>query len=137
MPQTNALFTSAALGDWLRQSVTDAQAVVVEVVVWGWLAPILRLTTRPDTLTADQYAAALELAGIAYSNPEGLSEYQLESEKSVYSSERRDEILRILAAQSGTVAVGLTPPSPTGSFPAPKCYPDPADRRERAGVWWT
>lgn len=119
MPQATVLFTADDLADWLHQPVTPEGAAVTERVVWGWLSPILGLTDRPDPPTASQAAWAVELGGIAYVNPEGLASYALESEKSDYSSERRDEILRLAAG--GGVAV-----KPRGSFPPAYCYPDPA-----------
>lgn len=128
MPQTTRLFSALQLTAWLRQDVTVAQAGEAEKVVWGWLAPILKVEDRPDVVSVALYSAALELGGIAFSNPEGLSSYELETEKTVYSSERRDEILRILAAQNNTTAPGLTPAAPVGSFPAACAYPDPARR---------
>jgi hypothetical protein len=131
MPLTT-LFTKAELAGWLRQDVTDDQLTAVESVVWGWIAPILKADARPDALTPGQYAAALELGGIAFSNPEGLSSYGLDTERSVYSSERRDEILAIIAAQAGSTVPGLTAPAPVGCFPPARRYPDPA---ERCGRW--
>lgn len=125
MPQT-ALFTLTDLGAWLRQDVTDQSATVVEKVVWGWLGPVLKLAERPDEVSEALFSWAVELGGIAFSNPEGLSSYQLEDEQSQYSSERRDEILR-LAAGGGVVPAGGVP-SPRGSFPRGRHYPDPAER---------
>lgn len=131
MPQT-PLFTAAQLSAWLRQDVSADNATEVESVVWGWLSAVLQVDERPDTLTPSQYAAALELGGIAFSNPEGLSRYDLETEKTTYSSERRDEILVGIATQAGTSVPGTTSPAPVGSFPPAHCYPDPAVRWGRS-----
>ena len=127
MPQTNALFSAADLTSWLRQPVEEASAVAVEAVVWGWLRPLLDLTERPAEPSDELKAWALELGGIAYANPEGLSSYSLESESTSYSSERRDELLRAVAG-GGTTAPGAAL-SPVGTFPSARRYPDPAERR--------
>jgi len=127
MTQT-PLFTAADLQAYLRQPVIAAAGAVVERVVWGWLSPVLGLTERPTAadVTPQLAAWALELGAIAYSNPEGLSSYQLESESSVYSSERRDQIL-LLAAGGGKTPTGAAL-APTSSFPSARSYPDPAER---------
>lgn len=127
MPQTTApLFTDVELTAWLRQVVSSDAAEIVESVVWGWLRPLLSLTDRPTEPSDELRAWAVELGGIAYSNPEGLSSYSLESESTSYSSERRDELLR-LAASGGVAAPGGAP-KPVGCFPPPRRYPDPAER---------
>lgn len=119
------LFTAKDLADWLHRSVTPEGSAVAEKVVWGWLQPLLKPATevRPDPVPDKLFSWALELGGIAYVNPEGLSQYQLEDETTIYGSERRDEILA-LAASGGTVTDGAAP-SPIGSFPPapPDCYP--------------
>jgi hypothetical protein len=125
MPQT-VLFTPSDLSDWLRQPVEDGAATVVEGVVWGWLRPLLKLDQRPEDPSPELVAWAIELGAIAYVNPEGLEEYQLEAERSKYSSDRRDEILRA-AAGGGTTAPGAAL-APVGSFPKARPYPDPAER---------
>lgn len=132
MPQITPLFTATDLTDWLRQSVTAEAAAVTERVVWGWLRPLLGVTERPAAPSDELTSWAIELGGIAYSNPEGLSVYMLETERSNYSSERRDEILRMVATH-GLVAPGGAL-SPKSSFPAAVDYPEPADRWRR--VTW-
>jgi hypothetical protein len=121
MPQTTPLFDENDLGNWLRQPVTAEASTIVERVVWGWLCPLLKVVDRPDDPSAQLLAWAIELGGIAFANPEGLSSYQLDSESSVYGSERREEILR--AVVSGGEAPDGVSPAPLGSFP-PAC-PDP------------
>ena len=105
--------------------VTAEEATAVERIVWGWLKPILKVTERPDPVSDELFAAALELGVIYRSNPEGLSEYSLESERSKYSSNRRDEILGEVAG-GGTTIGGV--PSPLGNFPTARSYPDPVER---------
>lgn len=133
MPQTTVLFTANDLSSWLRQPVTDDSAALIEKVVWGWLRPLINLTERPDSPSDELAAWAVELGAIAYANPEGLASYQLESEKSAYGSERRDEILR-MAAGGGTTAPGAAPAA-RGSFPDAVRYPDPAGIGFGTWVW--
>lgn len=106
--------------------VTDAEATAVERIVWGWLKPVLKLDARPDEPSDELIAWALELGLIYRANPDGLAEYSLEAERSKYSSERRDEILR--GAAGGGVTPGGAALSPKGSFPPARCYPDAAER---------
>lgn len=123
MPQaTNAIFGATELSAWLRQPVEDEAAWEVEEVVWGWLSTPLGLTERPETASPSLRSMAIELGAIAYANPEGLKSYRLESEWTVYSSERRDEILAQAAVGTGGAL------SPRGSFPTAPYYPDRADR---------
>lgn len=122
------LFAATELSGWLRQPVDDASAVIVESVVWGWLKPVLKISERPDPVSEELKAWALELGGIAYSNPEGLAAYALESERSTYSDTRIDTILRRVA---GGGAPSSTDGAPQGSFPPAPEWPDPI-----LGRWW-
>jgi len=127
------LFMAQDLADWLQKPVGDSQAAMCERVVWGWLKPILGLTNRPETLTEEQSSWAIELGGIAASNPDALARYVLEGEESFYDGTRRDEILRNAAAGGVTPAGGA--PKPRGSFPPAERYPDRACPRGR-GVFF-
>jgi hypothetical protein len=99
---------------------------MVERVVWGWLKPLLELTERPDPVSEQLFSWALELGIIFRANPEGLSAKEIGPFREQYSSERRDEILRV-AAGGGTTAPGAAL-KPSGSFPSARAYPDPAER---------
>lgn len=123
MSQT-ALFDETDLTDWLHKPVSAEAATIAERVAWGWLRPLINLDERPDVPSDELLAWAIELGGIAHCNPEGLVRYALDQELSIYSSERRDEILR-MAADGGTVAPGSAP-KPMGVFPHARRYPDPA-----------
>jgi hypothetical protein len=129
---TDALFNAADLSGWLHQTVTDAAATSAEAVVWGWLSPVLKVDTRPDPVPDYVWAAAVELGGIAYSNPKGLSRNDLGPIRQYFSLERRNEIL-------DEVYRGGLPPSvqaaPRGNFPCAQRYPDPVIdylRRQRS-----
>lgn len=122
---TTALFTAEDLNALPGISgVTEAEGSAVERIVWGWIKPLLGVSERPDPVTDELFAAALELGAIYRSNPDGLSEYRLESESSKYSSERREEILQTIPG-GGTAPGGVL--KPRGSFPAARAYPDPAE----------
>lgn len=122
---TDQLFTAADLGNMLQCSVTDEAAAAAEKLAWGWLKPVLGITTdtRPDTVPAELFAWAIELGAIAYENPSGLSAYQLGDERSQFSAERRQEILATAAAGGKVASSGV--PTPRGSFPPADPWPDP------------
>lgn len=129
---TTALFTASDLNDLPEiDGVTDEEAAVVERIVWGWLKPLRGLDERPDPVDDDLFAWALELGAIYRTNPAGLSAKQMGHFQEQYSSERRDEILR-MAAGGGVLAPGA-PPKPVGSFPDPNAFPDSSDR---FALWW-
>lgn len=123
MPTTE-LFTAAELGNLLGTTVSAERHTQVERIVWGWLRPALKAEDRPDPVTPEVYAWALELGAIAHENPAGLSSQQLGSSQRAFSSERRAEILSDAAA-GGSSSATSTPP-PRGSFPAARAYPDGA-----------
>lgn len=130
---TTALFTVDDLNDLPGISgVDDAEATVVERIVWGWLQPVLGLTERPDPVPDNLFSWAVELGAIYRTNPVGLSAKELGPFKEDYSSERRDEILRI-AAGGGATAPGSAL-APKSSFPPARRFPDSSDRF--ASWWW-
>lgn len=122
------LFSWEELRDYLRTSVTPGQGEVAERVVWGWLKPILKQDARPEALSDELWGPALQLGGIAFSNPESLDAYSLGSERSVYSRENRDAILKNIAdVLAGGIGAGDGPPRPRGKFPKARRYPDAAE----------
>lgn len=120
---TSQLFTSADLGAVLQSTVTEASAVTAERLAWGWLKPVLGVDERPDPVSPELWAWAVQLGAIAHENPALLSAYQLGDERSQYSDEARQQILA-LAAAGGQVPSGGVP-RPRGSFPAAVPWPDP------------
>ena len=125
-----ALFTTTDLSDWLHQTITDEAASAAESVVWGWLQPVLGVAERPDPVSPMLFAAAVELGGIAYSNPKGLSRDDLGEVRQYFSLERRNEIL-------DDVYRGGLPPTvtakPRSNFPPAQRYPDPVIDYRRNG----
>lgn len=119
------LFAAPDLRGLLPDShITDAQAITLEQVVWGWLRPALGVEERPATIAPELFSAALELGAIAKENPAGLSSYQLGPERIGFSAERRGEILAAVASWGAASAAG----HPTWSFPPALEWPDPAMR---------
>lgn len=139
MAVANALFTADELAGWLHQpagSIDDSTAGMVELVVWGWMKPALGMEARPAVLTDAQKAWAVQLAGIAFSNPEGLARYVLESEESFYDQGLRKSILDDVAAGEGKPSGA--PATPKGRFPQrtpADCFPDPARPNGRGWPW--
>lgn len=124
---SNPLFDAATLGHFLGKPglVTNERAEVVERVVWGWLAPVLGLTERPSTGTAEHdrvFSWAIELGAIAHENPAGRSAKELGTSRSAFSEERRRDIL----ADAAGFGSGIAPGNPQGDFPPAPVYPDPA-----------
>lgn len=126
MPTPTALFTADDLNAVPGVTgVTEAEAAIVERVVWGWLKPVLGVTERPDPVSPELASWALELGVIYRSNPEGLDSKKIGPFEEQYG-ERIDQILR--AAATGGVTPAGTALRPVGSFPSARAYPDPAER---------
>lgn len=117
MASDNPLFYAWDLTSWLHKPVSDEDADMVERVVWGWLSPALGLAERPNPTGDRIFSWAIELGGIAYENPAGLSSKQMGPFADQYSSERRAEILA--EATNG----GQRVPRPRGTFPRPSVFP--------------
>lgn len=130
---TDRLFTSTELSDWTQSEISSGTALLRERVVWGWLKPVLGLDKRPDAVSEELFAWAIELGGIAHENPSGKSSYQLGEEQTQYSAERRQEILDEAAGSVGgdTSKNGLS----VSSFPEAQPYPDPARDPMHLGHW--
>lgn len=118
---TDVLFTATQLGNLLGVTVSAERHEQVELIVWGWLRPALAVEERPEPVTPELYARALELGAIAHENPAGLDSQQLGSNQKRFSSERRQELLG--ESESGS-ATSRT--APRGCFPPARPYPDPA-----------
>lgn len=110
----------------MGETVTDASHQAAEQQVWGWLAPILKVDARPDNLTPQMAAIALELGYLAHSNPAGaLESYSLGEERFDFAVGRRAELLK--EARAAVVAPGRASGA-TGSFPPARSWPDPVER---------
>jgi hypothetical protein len=126
MPTPELLFAAEDLTTPLGRTVSTAQAKHAERIVWGWLKGPLGLQERPDTDERDDvWAWAVELASIYIENPSGLSAEQLGPGQRQFSAQRRAEILEDASRASSTDG-GVDALEPTGDFPPPPRYPDPA-----------
>lgn len=117
------LFDAQDLEDFLggRRVATDT-ATSAERVVWGWLKPVLGLTSRPEEISDEVFSAAVELGAIAVTNPAGLSyEYDDDDDRRGFQAGRRKEILDQFREVTTAAKRG-----PRGSFPPASAWPDPA-----------
>jgi hypothetical protein len=120
-----SLFASRDLSDYVQYTVEAAAAVIAERVAWGWLAPVLGLTERPDPVPAEVFSWAIELGAIAHETPNGSVTGSTKGAVSdTYGAPRRQQILAEAAAWSA--AQGATSSGPQGAFPAACWWPDPA-----------
>ncbi|WP_327029713.1 hypothetical protein OG989_04105 [Micromonospora sp. NBC_01740] len=109
------LFTQPDLEAYLRQGTLDTESFArVQRVVSGWLRSATTLTEWPDPIPDDLFGWGLELAAIAYSNPEGLASEAVGATSATWERGRRAEILR--AAREAYPAVTR---GPLFSFPEP------------------
>lgn len=108
------LFDLGDLPSWLQVPQVDTEtATRVRRAASGWLMGATRLTTWPDPVPDDLWAWALELAAIAFRNPDGASNESVDDYSVGYDRQRRVEILAAARASYGATA------SPQYSFPDP------------------
>lgn len=89
-----ALVTWQELQTYLQRPVVQATGELAIRVAEGWLRSVVTLTPwPPDPVPEDLWAWELELASIAYSNPEGLQTRTVDAVTDAWSVARRAEIL--------------------------------------------
>jgi hypothetical protein len=112
-----ALFTYAEFASYLKQEIDNSTKDVVDRVASGWLMSVTSQATWyptwPSPLPDNLFAWALELAAIAYRNPDGVASETIDDYTAVTDRARRAEILKAAAAVYGSVG------SPLYSFPDP------------------
>lgn len=96
-----ALVSRTQLQTYLQRTLDVAAAELAIRVGQGWLRSAVPGTTWPDPVPEDLWAWALELAGIAYSNPESLQTRTVDAVTDVWSAARRAEILAAAASAYG------------------------------------
>lgn len=101
------------LASYLQQDLDEETAVRARRVASGWLRSATALTAWPDPVPDDLWTWALELAAMAYSNPEMLSSETAGGTVSTTDRSRRQAILDA-ARQAYGVGRG-----PLYSFPEP------------------
>lgn len=125
---TPPLFDSSQLTDYLQYPVSAEHATIAEQVVTGWLVDAIGSTPFPDPLPPQMFSWAIELGAIAHENPGGLYSETVGDKTTSWDRQRRAEILGYVKAWATGAAAPGAVPSPTGSFPKARPYPDPAER---------
>lgn len=114
------LFDLDDLPSWLQVASVDTEtATRVRRYASGWLANATRLTPwPPDPVPDDIWAWAIELAGIAFRNPTGVSSESIDDYSRGDDAVRRAEILKAATAAYGGTSL------PQYSFPEPDWHWD-------------
>lgn len=107
------IFDLADLPSWLQvPSVDEETAIRVRRYANGWLMSATGMSAWPDPIPDDLWAWAIELAGIAFRNPAGMSREAVDDYQGQFDTARRAEILEQARCAYG--GAGL----PRYSFPA-------------------
>ena len=114
----NDLFTLSEFASYMQQDVDTSSATVARRVASGWLLSATRLTDFTLPVSDQLFACGLELAAIAFRNPDGVTQESLDDHNSSWDKDRRSSILKAAAAFYGGAG------SPTYSFPAPDWHWD-------------
>jgi hypothetical protein len=104
------LFDLVDLPSWLQVPSVDTEtATRVRRAASGWLMGATRLTTWPDPVPDDLWAWAVELAAIAYRNPDGATNESIDDHTVGWDRQRRIDILAAArtAYSSGTTTAPL------------------------------
>lgn len=109
------LFDLVDLPSWLQEPEVDTEtATRVRRYASGWLSHATGLTTWPDPVTDDLWAWAIELAAIAWRNPDGADSEQIDDYQRRQDRARRAEILAAARAAYNTASG-----QPQYAFPEP------------------
>lgn len=113
------LFSSNDLAAYLQRPVDTTSYTTAQRIASGWLSAATGLTTWPDPVPDDLWAWAVELAALAYSNPEGLAVETEGSTTATWERARRDAILAAARVRYGQTG------APRYGFDCPAASPDP------------
>jgi len=115
------LVQTGELAVYLQHSVRPDSEVIAIRLAEGWLRSVTTsLTEWPQPIPEDLWAWALELASIAYNNPQGLISRTTDEDTRAWSMERKQEILDAAERKyGGGRATGV------GNFPPAPAWPDP------------
>lgn len=105
------LFTIEEFASYMQQDVDTSSATVARRVASGWLMSATGLTTF-DSVDDRLFAWALELAAIAFRNPDGLASESIDDHNVSWDRARRKDILTEVRTSYGTGG------QPQYSFPA-------------------
>jgi len=106
------LFTLAEFASYLKEDIDTSSATVARRVANGWLLNATGLTDWTVPVSDALFGWGLELAAIAWRNPDGASSESVDDHSVAWDRLRRAEILK--AAQTAYGSGG----SPQYSFPA-------------------
>lgn len=107
------LFTIDEFAAYLQQDVDTSSATVARRVASGWLLDATGLTDWTPPISDTLFGWAIELAAIAWRNPDGAASESVDDHSVTFDLKRRADILKAAQAQYGT---GDTPQY---SFPDP------------------
>jgi hypothetical protein len=108
------LFTLAEFASYMQQDVDTSSATVARRVASGWLLQATRLTDFTLPISDSLFAWGLELAAIAFRNPDAAKSESIDDH-----SVGRDDIAARKAILAAAAALYGGAGSPTYSFPAP------------------
>jgi hypothetical protein len=106
------LFTIAEFASYIQQDVDTSSATVARRVASGWLLSATGLTDFPTPISDSLFGWGLELAAIAFRNPEGVASESIDDHSVTWDRLRRADILKQAATAYGSSG------SPQYSFPA-------------------
>ena len=113
-----ALVSQNDLQAYLKRSLSFESAAIAIRVAEGWLRSATRLTVWPNPVDAELFSWTIELAAIAWSNPEGLESLTVSSVSRTWAVTRRNEILTAAASRYPSSTAG-----PQHSFPPVHAFP--------------
>lgn len=138
MPQAMPLFLPDDLTEFMGRTADPTRAATVERIVWGWIKPLLGVDERPNPMPDELFAWALEIGAIKYENPTvriaqttGPFTVTYVANRSGSPTARIAEILDAIAASP----LGSGGGRPSGDFPEPTRFPDPARAWEGPLQW--
>lgn len=107
------LFTNAEFASYLKETVDNSSTDVVRRIASGWLLSATGLSDWTAPVGDQLFGWALELAAIAYRNPDGLASESIDDYSANYDRQRRADILKAVRTTYGTNG------QPQYSFPEP------------------
>lgn len=107
------LFTIDEFASYIQQEVDTSSATVARRVASGWLLAATGLSTLPDPVTDQLFAWAIELAAIAWRNPDGAASESTDDHSVTWDRARRADILTAAKTAYGNAG------KPQYSFPDP------------------
>lgn len=108
------LFALTDLPSWLQVPEVDTEtAIRVRRSASGWLSSATGLSAWPDPVPDDLWTWGLELAAIAFRNPDAVLSESIDDAQALFDRQRRAQILAAAKASYGAAG------SPLFSFPEP------------------